>query len=89
MQILRKLDEVDIKTSKTKIMSESEIRNKKTRENTTNNTQFNNEASLLTDINAKQQTTETVDEKKQSCKSTQTIKTEPIGELKKIQLYPI
>ena len=48
MQVLRKLEEIDIKTIETKYITESQIRNNKTREHaTTNNTEFNNETSLF------------------------------------------
>ena len=43
MQILRKLDKIDIKASETTNITESEIRNNKTVEHaTTNNTEVNN-----------------------------------------------
>ena len=35
----------------------------------------------MTNTNAEQQNTETLDAKKQSCQGTQTIKTEPVREL--------
>ena len=71
MQILRKLDEIGIKASETKNITESQIRNNKTRERaTTDSTEVNNESSHLRNINPEQQNTETVDANKNPVKAS-------------------